>query len=67
MESGFEMLPAYDRHVYGLETLAKPNDAPPHNDPFDRNMLAQAKVDELKFITHDSLISCYNEECIWAM
>lgn len=64
MESGFEMLPVYDRHVYGLETLARPDNAPPHNDPFDRIMLAQAKVDELRFITHDSLIPYYNEECV---
>lgn len=64
MESGFEMLPVYDRHVYGLETLARPDNAPPHNDPFDRIMLSQAKVDELRFITHDSLIPYYNEECV---
>lgn len=62
--SGFEMLPVYDRHVYGLETLARPDDAPPHNDPFDRIMLSQAKVDGLRFITHDSLIPYYNEECV---
>lgn len=67
MESGFEMLPVYDRHVYGLETLARPDNAPPHNDPFDRIMLAQAKVDELRFITHDSLIPYYNEEYILAV
>lgn len=30
------MLPVYDRHVYGLETLATPDNAPPHKDPFDR-------------------------------
>ena len=62
--SGFEMLPVYDRHVYGLETLARPDDAPPHNDPFDRIMLSQAKVDGLRFITHDSLIPYYREECV---
>lgn len=64
LDSGFEMLPVYDRHVYGLETLARLDHAPPHNDPFDRIMLSQAKTDGLKFITHDSLISYYNEECI---
>lgn len=67
MDSGFEMLPVYDRHVYGLETLTRPDNAPPHNDPFDRIMLAQAKVDELRFITHDSLIPYYNEECVLAV
>lgn len=67
MSSGLEMLPVYDRHVYGLETLARLDDAPPHNDPFDRIMLAQAKVDGLKFITHDSLIPFYNEECVFTV
>ena len=28
MDSGFEMLPVYDRHVYGLETLTRPDNAP---------------------------------------
>ena len=64
IDSGFEMLPVYDRHVYGLETLARPYDAPPHNDPFGRIMLSQAKVDGLKFITHDSLFPFYNEKCV---
>ena len=67
IDSGFEMLPVYDRHVYGLETLSRSNDAPPHNDPFDRIMLSQAKVDKLRFITHDSLIPFYNEECVLAV
>lgn len=67
MDSGFEMLPVYDRHVYGLETLVRPDDAPPHNDPFDRIMLAQAKTDGLRFITHDLLIPFYQEGCILAV
>ena len=67
MDSGFEMLPVYDRHVYGVETLSRSDDAPPHNDPFDRIMLSQAKVDKLRFIPHDSLIPFYNEECILAV
>lgn len=67
MDSGFEMLPIYDRHVYGLEMLTRRDDAPPHNDPFDRIMLSQAKVDELRFITHDSLILYYDEECVFVV
>lgn len=34
------------------------------NDPFDRIMLAQAKSEGFSFLTHDSLISQYNEACI---
>lgn len=40
------------------------NDAPKHNDPFDRMLLAQAKYEGLKLITHDSLIPYYGESCV---
>ena len=65
--SGFEMLPIYDRHVYKLETLTREKSAPPHNDPFDRILISQAKADGMKFITHDALIPQYNEDCIMAV
>lgn len=63
-EAGFQSLPVMDRHVLALETLRRPADAPGHNDPFDRIMVAQAKADDLIFITHDALIGCYEEPCI---
>lgn len=44
--------------------LIRPNDAPKHNDPFDRMLLAQAKYEGLKLITHDSLIPYYGESCV---
>jgi PIN domain nuclease of toxin-antitoxin system len=47
-----------------LKTLNRDETAPKHNDPFDRIMLAQAKTENYKFITHDTLISQYNEPCI---
>lgn len=60
----FEILPIEDRHVFYLETLHREEGAPEHHDPFDRIMLAQAKCEGMKFITHDSLIPYYNEECV---
>ncbi len=36
-------------------------DAPPHKDPFGRILLAQAKSERMKFMTHDTLIPYYNE------
>ena len=63
-EAGYEMLSVRDEHVCALETLARPEDAPKHNDPFDRIMVAQAKSEEMLFLTHDSLIPYYNEKCI---
>lgn len=58
------MLPITDEHVKPLETLIYHSQIQEHNDPFDRIMLAQAKADGLKFITHDSKIPFYQEECV---
>ena len=60
-QAGFKKLPVDERHVLALETLQKLEDSPPHNDPFNRIMLAQAKVDCLMFITHDKRLSYYDE------
>lgn len=61
---GYQMLPITDRHVKTLETLVYHNQLQPHNDPFDRIMLAQAKADGFMFVTHDSKIVFYNEDCV---
>lgn len=63
-EAGF--LPVYmrDKHVYALETITRSAGAPPHNDPFDRMLVAQAKAENMLFLTHDSLIPYYDEACI---
>lgn len=65
-ESGFELLETKPMHaivmgelVYDLETAGKE-----HKDPYDRILLAQAKSEGLKFLTHDRLIPFYNEDCI---
>lgn len=61
---GFRMLPITDDHVRFLETLVRKEGSAPHNDPFDRIMIAQAKAENLLFITHDSLIPDYEEPCV---
>lgn len=63
-QAGYQMLSIKDEHVYALETLCRVADAPKHNDPFDRIMIAQAKAEDTMFITHDSLLPYYREECI---
>ena len=57
--AGYEERPVTSRHVEALETLRREIDQPPHNDPFDRIMLAQEKSDGLRFVTHDSLLPAY--------
>ena len=63
-EAGFLQLEIRGRHVYALETLVRPKDAPPHKDPFDRILLSQAKAENMSFLTHDALISGYDEKCV---
>ncbi len=63
-KTGFVQLPIKSEHIFMLKTLVRPAEAPKHNDPFDRMLLAQAKYENLKFITHDSMFSYYEEDCI---
>ena len=63
-EAGYLPLEIRDKHIFSLETLTRPEEAPPHKDPFDRILLAQAKSENMWFLTHDTLIPCYNEKCV---
>ena len=63
-DAGFSPLELREEHVFALETLARPDDAPKHNDPFDRALVAQAKTENMTFLTHDSLIPLYQEDCV---
>lgn len=60
-QCGFIKLPYDDRHVVALETIEKKPDTPPHNDPFDLGLLAQAKGDSIMLLTHDQKFSYYDE------
>ncbi len=55
------------QHIFTVDTLTRPSNAPEHHDPFDRLLVSQAKADGLSFMTHDSLIPYYNEPCILAV
>lgn len=65
--TGFVQLPIKAEHIFLLKTLVRPDDAPRHNDPFDRILLVQAKHEKLRFITHDSLIPYYEEKCVMSV
>lgn len=62
--TGFTRLSIEAEHAFFLKTLVRPEDAPKHNDPFDRMLLAQAKCEKLKLITHDSMLPYYAESCV---
>ena len=63
-EAGFLSLEMKDKHVFALETITRAEGAPTHHDPFDLMLVAQAKAENMSFITHDSLIPYYEEKCI---
>ena len=62
--SGFQRLSVEEKHIFLLESLKRPEDAPSHKDPFDKMLISQAKGEEMLFLTHDALLSYYNEPCI---
>lgn len=55
-EAGFKILPIEISHVLGVERLTTYKD---HKDPFDRLLIAQAKVENLTLITSDPKIWQY--------
>ena len=63
-EAGFSPLSLKDKHILAVSALTRPASCKEHNDPFDRLLLAQAKVENFSFLTHDELIPDYQEKCI---
>lgn len=60
----YQQLPMTEKHIMTLKTLHRPDDAPKHNDPFDRMLICQAKSEDMLLMTHDSLLPYYNEPCV---
>lgn len=63
-QAGYYKLPVDDLHVQELAGLERDESAPPHNDPFDRILLSQAKAEGFTFLTHDPFFRGYNEPCV---
>ena len=64
IKAGFTPLAIENRHVLAVSGLKRKDGAPPHNDPFDRILIAQAKTEEMTMITHDGLLAGYGEKCV---
>lgn len=58
-ESGFLELPVTFRHAERVAGLP-----PHHRDPFDRMLIAQAEVEELRLVTRDPVFARYAVEVI---
>lgn len=65
--AGFELLPVKVEHILVVESLHRNENAPPHKDPFDRLLIAQAKNEDMTFVTHDTLLPGYGEPCIFSV
>lgn len=61
---GFQRLDIQPEHIYAIRTLHRDETEKKHNDPFDRLLISQAKVDNIAFITHDDSLPGYKEPCI---
>lgn len=58
--NGMTILPLTALHVYGLDNLQ-----PFHKDPFDRMLVAQAKVEKLRLVSSDEMLKKYPIEVVW--
>ena len=55
-----ELLPVHVAHVYHLNSLPLY-----HNDPFDRLLIAQARLEGAVLLSKDRIFSQYPVECYW--
>ena len=63
-EAGYIPLALADKHILAVRALSRIPGSKEHSDPFDRLLLAQAKVEDMLFLTHDELIPGYGEKCV---
>ena len=58
-ESDYRLLPVEAEHVVAVEELPMH-----HQDQFDRILVAQALVEPMRLMTHDSLVALYSDTII---
>lgn len=63
-QSGYNQIIIKENHIFNMRKLKRKKNALPHKDPFDRILICQADVENMVFITHDSLLPDYNKPCI---
>ncbi|MDO4798655.1 MAG: type II toxin-antitoxin system VapC family toxin [Coriobacteriales bacterium] len=63
-QAGYELVPIEAGHVLRLARITRAEGSRPHNDPFDRILLCLAIEENMRFVTHDSLIPDYEETCV---
>ena len=58
--NALQILPVTLEHVFELDNLARH-----HKDPFDRLLIAQARVESCQLVTSDSVIPTYSVAVLW--
>ena len=58
--NAIELLSIGNSHIWQLDNIEKH-----HKDPFDRMLIAQAQVENMKILTKDKIIPMYSVEIIW--
>ncbi|WP_332691482.1 type II toxin-antitoxin system VapC family toxin [Bosea sp. (in: a-proteobacteria)] len=56
LENGYREVPVLGEHALALETLP-----PHHRDPFDRMLVAQARIEGITLLTSDATLARYGE------
>lgn len=56
LENGYHEVPVLGEHALALETLP-----PHHRDPFDRMLVAQARIEGITLLTSDATLARYGE------
>ncbi|MBO4373908.1 MAG: type II toxin-antitoxin system VapC family toxin [Lachnospiraceae bacterium] len=59
-KAGYIQLLLKSEHILAEENLRRKGEGPEHQDPFDRFLIAQAKVEKLSFMTHDHEIPSFD-------
>ena len=57
---GFRVLPVQLSHALGVSSLP-----PIHRDPFDRLLVAQARIEDLALVTIDKALGRYGVKIVW--
>lgn len=64
-QAGFQLVSLQENSIYKLQELSRPETESLHKDPFDRILICQAISNNMKLLTHDSLIKGYNSANIF--
>ena len=59
-ENGFLELPMTARHAAAAGALP-----PHHRDPFDRMLIAQSRLEDLRILSRDSVLGLYDAQTVW--